>query len=88
MGTVNNEIRSARAKWYFIGLELGVDAGELESIRGEQRGNAADSLMAVLREFLIKNDPLPTWARVADALDAPGVGYGQLAGQVRRKYNV
>ena len=37
---VNSKIQSASGKWYFIGLELGIDAGELESIRGEQRGIA------------------------------------------------
>lgn len=88
LATVNNEIHSACTKWYFIGLNFGINAGELEAIKGEQRGNAAESLIAVLREFLKGSDPLPTWKRVADALDAPSVGFKAMAGELREKYNV
>ena len=84
--TVYNAMQSARAKWYFIGLELGVDPSELESIRSGFCGDAGDSLRQVLFVVLRRVNPEPTLKRLADALDASSVGYGQLAEQVHQKY--
>ena len=83
---VNDEIRSARAKWYYLCLTLQLDPDELDSIDKTCRGNPGDCLMEALKIFLKKSQPKPTWKMIVDALKSPGVGFGMLAEQIQEKY--
>ena len=84
MGTVFKALRDARVKWHFIGLELKIDPGDLDSIDSKFRGDPAEGLRCVLDIYLKRANPKPTWNHLADALDSEAVGFGQLAEQMRR----
>lgn len=85
MGTVYNEVKDARAKWYFIGLALGINPNDLDSIKTKCRENPDECLTETLKVFLKENDPKATWARLADALEDSSVGEGYLADELRQK---
>ena len=72
----------ARAKWYNIGLKLGISAGTLNAIKTTNHQNPDDCLTAMIEEWLNNGKPNPTWAAVAKALRSPMVGYGHLAEQI------
>lgn len=83
---VNDEIRSARAKWYHLCLSLQLDPDELDSIERSCRGSPDDCLTAALKVFLKRANPKPTWKMIVDALSSPSVGFGMLAEQIQKKY--
>ena len=82
--TVFTKTQDARSKWYFIGLGLNIDSDDLDPIESSCRGDDKKSLLEVLKIFLKRANPKPTWQQLADALDNPGVDYGELAEQVRK----
>ena len=83
LNTVRSAVWDARAKYYFIGLELGLNPSDLDTIRRRYQGDPDDSLPAVLQIFLTRAHPPPTWIDLARALESPGVGYGALAEKIR-----
>ena len=64
-----------------FGLELGIIADDLDPIKSLYRGDTTESLLEVLKIFLRKAKPKPTWQLLANALD--GVGCGAIAEQLR-----
>ena len=68
----------ARAKWYNIGLELDIDPGTLDTIKGNN-DNIDDRFRAMLTTWLKMVEPKPTWEALAEALRSPPVGYEHLA---------
>ena len=68
----------ARAKWYNIGLELDIDPGTLDTIKGNS-DNIDDQFRAMLTTWLKMVEPKPTWEALAEALRSPTVGCGHLA---------
>ena len=68
----------ARTKWYYIGLELGIDPETLNTIKGNN-DNIDDRFQAMLTAWLKMVDPKPTWEALAEALRSPTVGYEHLA---------
>ena len=70
----------ARTKWYYIGLELGIDPGTLGAIKTDN-DDSMDRLSAMLDAWLKMAQPKPTLTALA-ALQSPTVGYGHLAEQI------
>ena len=70
----------ARAKWYNIGLELKIDPGTLDTIKGNN-DNIDDRFRAMLTTWLKMVKSKPTWETLAEALRSPTVGYEHLAEQ-------
>ena len=68
----------ARAKWYNIGLELGIDPGTLDVIEGNNK-DINNCFRVMLTSWLKMVQPIPTWTALAEALRSPTVGYGDLA---------
>ena len=81
MKTVYNKVQDAHSWWYMFGLELGIIADDLDPIKSLYRGDTTESLLEVLKIFLRKAKPKPTWQLLANALD--GVGCGAIAEQLR-----
>ena len=79
--TVYNKVQDARSQWYMFGLELGIIADDLDSIKSLCRGETIESLLEVLKLFLRRAKPKPTWQLLADALNS--VGCEALAEQLR-----
>ena len=71
----------ARAKWYYIGLELGISVGTLDSIEATNQ-NPDRCFTTMIKAWLRSGRPKPSWAAVANALKSPMVGYEQLAEQL------
>ena len=71
-------------KWEDIGIELEVDDGLLVHIRTDYSGDSKKCLREILRIWLKRVDPPPSWDTIANAID--DVGDEELAAQLRSKY--
>ena len=79
LASVQAIVWDGRAKWYNIGLGLGLSAGTLDSIKLANQGNPDYCITPTLKEWLSRDDPHPSWSHLAAALRAPPVGRGDLA---------
>ena len=62
----------SRARWRFIGIELGIDTGTLDAIEHDKR-KAEDCLSELISQWLRRSDPKPTRRAMTKALKAPSV---------------
>ena len=85
LAKVQRAVWEGRAKWYNIGLELGLTAGTLEAIQLTNKHDVEDCFRAMLKKWLRKSDLLPTWSSLANALRAPPVGLKHLTEQLPLK---
>lgn len=69
-----------------MGLELGMMADTLDAIKENYR-NCEDCHIEMLKRWLKRSSPRPTWSALADALRSPSVDEGALADELpSRKY--
>ena len=68
----------ARTKWYDIGLVLKIDAGSLDAIEEDNPRDVQNCLRALLKKWLRRGQPKPTWGALREALESPLVDEGQL----------
>ena len=71
----------AREQWYNIGLELEIDPGSLDVIKMDN-AKTNDCFREMLTTWLKNDQPKPTLAALAEALQSPTVGFGHLAEQI------
>ena len=71
-----------RAKWYNIGLQLGLVAGTVDAIRQTNNNHTDECFTTVLKEWLRRGDLQPSWTSLARSLRARSVGLGHLAEQL------
>ena len=76
---VQDAIWAARAKWYDIGLRLGISADTLDAIDNAHQHKPEECFTHTIKEWLRNDDPRPTWEALADALRSPVVGHAHLA---------
>ena len=62
----------SRARWRFIGIELGFDTCTIDAIDHDKR-KAEDCLSELIAEWLRRSDPRPTRRAMAKALKSPSV---------------
>ena len=79
---VMEELADVRAKWYNIGLGLGLSVGTLNSI---EHSNNSDYLRATLMKWLNAYSPPPTWSKVVEALRTKTVDEARLAAHLEHK---
>ena len=77
LGRVLEEVLDVSAHWYPLGLQLGMRANTLDSIR-IQFQNPRDQLMEMLKTWLTTSDNT-NWKSLTDALRSRSVGASQLA---------
>ena len=65
-----------RAKWHNIGLNLRIKPGTLDTIDVNYRGQCEDCIREVLKEWLKRVEPRPTWDALQEALNSPLVVSG------------
>ena len=82
LGDVLEAVWDARSKWFNIGLKLDVSACTLTAIKKNNNQDCDDCLTAMLEHWLNNGRPKPMWAKVAEALKSPMVGYEHLAEQI------
>ena len=57
-----------RAKWRFIGIQLGIDSGTLEAIDANNNGKVEGCLAELINHWLCNNDPRPTRGAIISAI--------------------
>ena len=75
-------IWDARSKWYDIGVGLCVSPDTLDVIEENKRGVCDACFREMLKEWLRRPKPHPTWTELAEVLRSPMIGYGHLANQL------
>ena len=78
-------IWSARSKWYDIGVALCVSPDTLDVIDKDKRSVCDECFREMLKEWLRRPEPCPTWKELAKALRSPVIGYGHLADELPPK---
>jgi hypothetical protein len=79
LAKVQRAVWEARAKWYNLGLELGLTAGTLDAIQQTNANNVDNCFRAMLKEWLRKLELFPTSSSLDRSLRAPPVGLEALA---------
>ena len=77
----------ARSKWYNLGLELGISHGSLDAIKQDNLHVTGDCLSAMLREWLKRDQPPPTWHSLSNVLESPTVNMGELIKELPYGHN-
>ena len=85
LGKVLKDTFAARSKWYYIGLELEVEASELDAIKANH-SDVDDCYLETLKVWLKGVAPKPTWDALAEALASDMVKKSDLAVKLRDKY--
>jgi hypothetical protein len=86
LASVQRAVWEGRAKWYNIGLELGLTAGTLDAIQQTNHHHTDNCFRATLKEWLNKSDH-PSWSVLASAMKASPVDMGHLAEQIMDSKN-
>ena len=81
--SVQNAVWEGRAKWYDIGLQLGLTAGDLDAIKQNNHHVVEDCFTATLKKWL-RTCERPSWSSLARCLRARTVGLGELADQIEK----
>ena len=62
-----------RFKWYNIGIELGLEVGDLKTIE-KDHSNCDDCFREMLTKWLNNCKPEPTWKALKQALESTPIG--------------
>ena len=71
-------------EWEDIGIQLDIDDGLLNQIKLDNANNSKTCFREMLRIWLKRTNPPPSWSELADALDA--LGNKLVASEIRAKY--
>ena len=77
---LNNSVAS---KWEDIGIQLDIDDGQLRNIKADNNGDSTSCLREMLRVWLKRARPTPSWEEVGEALEC--LGEQNLAEKLRNK---
>ena len=75
----------ARAKWYNIGIMLDISASTLDAIKTGAKENPDECFTAMIKDWLSRDKPRPSWASLEEALKSTMVGRVDLATEVSKK---
>ena len=73
-------------KWEDIGIFLGIETGTLDAIKTAENSKPQHCLREMLKLWLSRVSPPPSWAAIADVIEE--LGEESLAHQLRTKYRV
>ena len=79
---VQKAVWEARADWYDIGLGLTISADDLDAIQNDHHGISKTCFREMLKVWLRRSEPSPTWTELAKVLRSPMVDRGHLAEQL------
>ena len=81
---IQNELREmTAAKWYQLGVQLGISPATLSTIEIDHPHDAQRCMTEVINRWL-RNAPEYSWAKLAQAVEAIG-DYAALAERLRQK---
>ena len=81
LALVQDAVWEGRARWYNLGLKLGLTAGTLDAINLANQCDPNRCFTATLKEWL-RTCERPSWSSLARSLRARTVGLGELADQI------
>ena len=76
--------KKVAAKWHNLGIMLEIDDGELSKVKSDNAGNCDDCLREMLKIWLKKIDPKPSWSSMAEVLK--DLGEESFAEHIRKTY--
>ena len=79
------ELYTKASEWINIGVLLDIDPGRLDNIKADNH-TVQNCLREMLRIWLTRLSPPPSWAAIAEAIEV--LGDQKLADQLRTKYHV
>ena len=79
---VQRAVWDARSKWYDVGVELLISPDTLDAIKENEHYVCEACFREMLKQWLRRSNPRPTWAELAEALRSPMIGYGHLANKL------
>ena len=71
-------------KWEDIGIQLEIEDGQLQQIGLDKAGDSKACLREMLRVWLRRVNPPPSWSELADSLDVEN--YEDIASQIKAEY--
>ena len=77
-----NAIWEARTEWYNIGVGLRISADTLDTIQKDHHDISNTCYREMLKVWLRRTEPPPTWTEMTKAVRSPMVGYEHLAEQL------
>ena len=72
-------------EWEDIGIQLDIEEGILKQIRTDNAGECRACLREMLRIWLSRVDPPPTWSAIAEAVEI--LGHEDIAKHLRTNYD-
>ena len=79
---VQNTIWEARVQWYNVGLGLGLSPDSLDAIEADNQNHSDRCFRCMLKQWLRRDHPRPTWHALAEVLRSPSVNMSFLAEQL------
>ena len=79
LASVQSAVWEGCARWYNLGVQLGLDPGTLDAIELDKRGNPGRCLTETLKKWLCSPGLRPSWSSLARSLRALPVGREDLA---------
>ena len=81
-------IAEAKTKWEFIGLSLKIDPEELEAIKYDCCSKVDECFKEMLKVWLKKVTPPPSWEGLINALQSKMVSHSKLAESLAKEHNI
>lgn len=82
--TVQDALQGAATKWYPLGLQLGLGSNALHAVELETDKDQSHYLNEMLRLWMEREDPRPSWRAVIEALKKNDGT--ELANRLQEKY--
>lgn len=84
---VRSAVFDAAAKWYDLGIELGIPADRLDSIKMKENDNPDNCLRELVKDWLSfwGQEKVPTWKALCNALKSKAVGFGDMANKLYKE---
>ena len=83
---VQEELIDVSNKWYNIGLQLNLQPGDLDNIKLTEHVDVRSCLCEMLKSWLKRVHPSPTWQLLVKALSSRSVSEADLAKRMKEKY--
>ena len=71
-------------EWEYIGIQLDIEDGQLKQIKSDNPSDSKACLCEMLRVWLKRINPPPSWSEMVEALESQG--NEDIASQMRAKY--
>lgn len=85
MAAVQNYLAEIKHKWIDVGIQLELDPVKLEQLGAKERSSDGDNLRRMLLDWLLGDDPLPSWSALCFALRTPAVNEIRIASVIERE---